>query len=207
VPGNGTNPVHPGTVELLVVPAVVDRLLNNDLAALELETILRQKIVAHLDRYRLLTTNLIVREPYYRGVRVSAQIAIPPYSVPDVVKARVLERLQCFICPLSMGIMDEELAQIIQASWDGWPFGRNLYLAEIYSLIQQTPGVKHVLDVRLYERPVIPNQEIESTSSALPQDGKTRPEQTLKLVEGKLIKIPPDTLLCSLNHEVEIVEL
>ncbi len=205
-PSNGAKALNPGTIELLVVPAVMDRLRNGDLSALELEPALREQVIKHLDRYRLLTTNLIVREPYYRGVKVSAQIVVSGYSSPETVKARVLERLRCFICPLALGVMDEELAQFIESSWEGWPFGRNLYLAEIYSLIQQVPGVKHVLEVHLSQRPVSPSQEVKS--SALPQDLEIRAEeQPLTPVEGKLIQVPPDTLLCSLDHEVELVDL
>ncbi len=204
-PSNGAKRM-PGTIELLVVPAVMDRLRDGDLSALELEPALRQQVVTQLDQYRLLTTNLVVREPYYRGVQVSAQIAISAYSSPEGVKARVLERLRCFICPLALGVMDDELAQFIESRWEGWPFGRNLYLAEIYSLIQQTPGVKHVLDVRLYQRPVVPSQEIKSVS--LRQDGEIQAtEQALMPVEDKLIAVPADTLLCSLDHEIEIVDL
>jgi len=32
-------------------------------------------------------------------------------------------------------------------------------------------------------------------------------EQTLNLVTGRVLQIPADTLLCSLDHEVELVEL
>lgn len=206
VPGNGAKALNPGTVELLVVPAVMDRLRSGDLSALELEPALREQVIKHLDQYRLLTTNLIVREPYYRGVKVSAQIVVSGYSSPETVKARVLERLRCFICPLPLGVMDEELSQFIESSWEGWPFGRNLYLAEIYSLIQQVPGVKHVLEVHLSQRPVVPSQEVKS--SALPQDLEIRTEeQPLTPVEGKLIQVPLDTLLCSLDHSVELVDL
>lgn len=205
-PGDGTKGINPGTVELLVVPAVMDRVRNGDLSALELEPALREQVIKHLDQYRLLTTNLIVREPYYKGVKVSAQIVVSGYSSPETVKARVLERLRCFICPLALGVMDEELSQFIESSWEGWPFGRNLYLAEIYSLIQQVPGVKHVLEVHLSQRPVAPGQEVKS--SALPQDLEIRAEeQPLTPVEGKLIQVPPDTLLCSLDHSVELVDL
>lgn len=212
VPGNGVKRSNghaiakPGTIELLVVPAVMDRLLAGDLSKLELDPALLQTVSAHLDQYRLLTTNVVVREPKYIGVQVQAQIVISEYGSPETIKARVLECLRAFISPLSLGTLSNELAQFTGADWEGWPFGRNLYIAELYSLIQQIPGVKHVLEVNLNQRSVVPSQEAEAASPTPETDGKT-PDQALTPVTGKLLQVPDDTLLCSLNHEIEIVDL
>jgi hypothetical protein len=184
----------------------MDRLLAGDLSKLELESALQQTILAHLDQYRLLTTNVVVREPKYVGVQVQAQIVISEYGSPETIKARVLEYLRCFISPLSLGLLNNELAQFIGANWEGWPFGRSLYIAELYSLIQQIPGVKHVLEVSLNQRPVVPSQETE-LASLTPEAESKAPEQALAPVQGKLLQVSSDTLLCSLDHQIEIVDL
>ena len=161
--------LSPGTVELLVVPAAFEALQAGDLSKLYLEEDLKEQIRSHLDGYRLLTTTLHIREPNYFGIKVYAEIVVSEYSLPEVVKARVEEGLKCLITPLplpsSVGIAAEPggdgqaLDQLFGPDWEGWPFGRDLYVSEIYSLIQKVPGVKHVLEVGLSYRPVIPAKE------------------------------------------------
>ncbi|MEW5960090.1 MAG: putative baseplate assembly protein, partial [Chloroflexota bacterium] len=197
-PGNQTQPARPGAVELLVVPAAAGDLRQGRLSGLELEPDLRKRVLAHLDQYRLLTTNLIVREPHYIGVKVQAQIVVSEYSQPEVVRERAWQRLQGFISPLALGLNDEELAQFIGSSWEGWPFGRSLYLAELYSLLQQTPGVKHVLEVQLSQRRIVPNQEAGPGPAS---------EQALTPLKDRALPLAADQLLCSLDHEIEIVEV
>ena len=108
--------------------------------------------------------------------------------------------LRSFICPLSLA-GDQEQSEPMGDGWEGWPFGRNLYVAEIASMIQRVPGVKHVLDVELSTRLVAPGDELP------PTEGNGLPAEVLQPVEQKVVKIAPDTLLCSLDHEVELVVL
>ncbi|NLE99983.1 MAG: hypothetical protein GX601_03310, partial [Anaerolineales bacterium] len=108
--------------------------------------------------------------------------------------------LRSFLCPLSLA-SDPEQQQPMGDGWEGWPFGRNLYVAEIASMIQRVPGVKHVLDVELSTRPVVPSEE------RSPAEENSVPEEVLQPVEQKVVKIAPDTLLCSLQHEVVLVAL
>jgi hypothetical protein len=155
---------------------------------------------------------LNVREPDYLGVSVRAEIVPAEYSQPEVVQARVVEALRAFISPLVIGDDGQDEDELLGPGWEGWPFGRDLYAAEIYALIQRVPGVKHVLDVQLDQRPLILHQELspaakegESASSdagASEDTGEAPP-----LVQRRMIRVPPDTLLCSLEHQVSIVEL
>jgi hypothetical protein len=72
-------------------------------------------------------------------------------------------------------------------------------------LLQQVPGVKHVLDVRLSYRPVVPGGE------RPPQEEQEEEERTrqvrLTAVKDRRLQVPADTLLCSLDHEIQVVEL
>jgi hypothetical protein len=54
------------------------------------------------------------------------------------VAARVTETLNTFLNPLSGG-----------PSSLGWPFGRSIYRSEIMQLIQDIPGVDHVLTLSM----------------------------------------------------------
>ncbi len=76
-----------------------------------------------------------------------------------------------------------------------------MYLSELFSFVQKVPGVKHVRDVRLETRPVVPNKEA-NLASDTPE--AARP---VTLVTGRRIEIPGDTLVCSLAHDVQMVEI
>lgn len=184
----------PGVLELLIVPAAFDSLRAGDRTKLALDADLARRVQRHLDQFRLLTTTLRIREAEYVGVQVEAEIAVDEYARPELVRERVIERLRNFLTPLALTAGDAGP----DADWEGWPFGRALFVSELYTLIQQVPGVKHVLDVRLAQRPVVPAGE----SAA---DGEAKP--ALTPVSGRRLEIAPQALLCSLEHTVTIVEL
>ncbi|GIK37856.1 MAG: putative baseplate assembly protein [Chloroflexota bacterium] len=203
-PKASSGSLPPGMVELLIVPAASDALRAGDLSKLYLEPGLRDEIEAHLDQYRLLTTTLRIREPNYVGVKVYAEIVPSEYSRPEIVRARVAESLRHFISPLALEGEGYSQNGLLGPDWEGWPFGRDLYVAEIFSLIQQIPGVKHVIDVQLHQRPVTPSAE---TSLQAEDDGAEAKTKPLTQVSQRMVRVPADTLLCSLEHEIQLVEL
>lgn len=208
-PGAGGSALPPGMVELLVVPSAFDALRMGDLSGLTLELPIQEQVIAYLDRFRLLTTTLRVREPNYLGVRVTAQVVGGQYTPSEVVRSRVENSLRQLICPLAIGNPDQgdgDRSDILGPDWQGWPFGRDLYVSEIFSLLQQVPGVKHVLDVRLSYRQVIPSRERAAVAAGDGDERETlRPPLTT--VTQRMLRVPPDTLLCSLDHEVQVVEI
>jgi predicted phage baseplate assembly protein len=219
-PGKDGGGLPPGMVELLVVPSAFDAVRAGDLSKLALDLPLQERILAHLDRYRLLTTTLRVREACYLGVKAAVQIVASDYTPREVVRARVLDALRDLISPLAIGHAAERAdardgaghEALLGADWEGWPFGRDLYVSEIFSLIQQVPGVKHVLDVRLSYRPVTPSRERAPAVGTGPGEAaggeEGEPAGTmLTPVTQRMLQVPPDTLLCSLDHDVQVVEL
>lgn len=185
-----------GTVTILVVPAVADALAVGDLSALRLDDSLLSDIRSHLDQYRLLTASLHVREPLYTGVKVNAKIVPQDYVQPAEVKRLVNEALKSYLTPIPLDGTKQPL--ILNQKWDGWPFGRDLFAAEIISLIQQIPQVKYVIDVEITSRRVIPVEE------KLGLESEREPE----LVKvDKVLVIPEDGLVCSLEHEIETVNI
>ena len=135
------------------------------------------------------------------------EIVVSDYSQPINVINRVDESLKNFLSPLVFSA-EATRSDAMTEDWDGWPFGRPLFLSEIYSLVQKVPGVKHVLDVQLAWRPVIPAKE--NQQPAAPEGAAADyvpPEKQLKIVEQKKIDIPADALICSLEHDIKIAEL
>jgi hypothetical protein len=116
----------------------------------------------------------------------------------------VIERLRSFISPLAIDSAEERQGDLLGPHWEGWPFGQALYISELYTLIQNVPGVKHVRDVQLSQRPITPAKE------APRQEGGAEPSvppPPLTPVNGRLVEIPADTLFCSLDHEIKLTEL
>jgi hypothetical protein len=184
---------------------------------LALDDRLSKSIETHLEPYRLLTTTVRVREPRYMGIRVYAEIVVSEYSDPEVVRAAVANKLREFIAPLDLTPPDQPKDDLLGPHWEGWPFGRSLFISEIFSLVQRVQGVKHVLDVRLSQRTVQPRAERlprgDALALAIPEataDAATeieRLEAPLVTVDSRRLDIPADTLLVSLEHEVRLVEL
>ena len=185
-----------GTVTILVVPAVADALLANGLASLHLDDEFQGMIRTYLDQYRLLTASLHIREPKYLGVQVKARIVPEDFHQPAQVQLKVIEALNRYLTPI---VMDEKPPAFqTNEKWEGWPFGRDLFLAEVISLIQQVPQVKYVLDVSVSSRPVVPVEERRSFED--------RPAPVLTPVD-KVLLVPEDGLICSLDHEIEIISV
>ncbi len=207
-PGKDTL-LPPGTLELLIVPAAFDGLKLGDLTKLYLDPELAKTIDKHLDQFRLLTTNLRIREPRYVGVKVLVEIVVSEYSQPGAVQARVIDSLKDFISPLAAEATNSVASDIMDSDWEGWPFGRALFVSEVYSLVQKIAGVKHVLDVQISWRSVVPAKEKVPGAAQDEEDSQpTRPSAApLRMVDQKKLDIPADALLCSLEHEVKITEL
>ena len=198
IPQGSNGRLPPGMIELLVAPAVADSLKAGDLSGLHVDDALAATVEAHLDKYRLLTTTLQVRAPNYLGIKVCAEIVPSEYSQPDEVKTRVVEALRNFISPLALVDDREWQDELIDSEWEGWPFGRNLYVAEIFSLIQRVTGVKHVLDVQLSRRSVDPIKEGPDREGA---------DEALIPVKQRVVLVRADTLLCSLDHDIILADL
>ena len=89
-----------------------------------------------------------------------------------------------------------------------------MFISELYALIQRAPGVKHVLEVRLSTRPILPGDEAPHSGEqmALVPTGANAPvvdaaDVLLTTVKDRRLEIAADTVLCSLDHDVQVVTL
>ncbi|HEX2981254.1 MAG TPA: putative baseplate assembly protein [Anaerolineaceae bacterium] len=192
--------VKPGTVELLVVPSVADAIVVGDLSRLGLSPQFVEEARAYLDQYRLLTTSVHIREPHYTGVQVCADIAIDDFSLPEVVQGKVVRSLQQFLSPLPLLEPDSALWELFENGREGWEFGRGLFVAEISSLIQRVPGVRYVLNVQVFTRPVDPERERLRIA-------EIDAEEPLTQITEPMLWLPEDGLTCPLIHQINIVDL
>lgn len=183
-----------GIVSVLVVPSVSEALHAGSLASLRLTDELRAEIRKYLDQYRLLTTALSIGEPRYTGVQVNAKIVAQDFIKPDDVTQQVKAELERYLTPLPMD--EKEPLLQLGGKWEGWQFGRDLFTAEVISLIQQVPTVRYVMDVEVFARPVVPVEE-----QSIFDDVSPAP---LTKIE-KVLPISDDGLVCSLIHQIQVI--
>ncbi len=159
-PGNAS---EAGTVRLIIVPqANTDAIARGEGIPPELFALtpqLQLRVLSYLDERRLLGVQVRCLEPYYVGVSVQTEVALEPeynnYRAQEEILFKLRVALYRFLNPLTGG-----------PEGKGWPFGRPLYPSDIVTLFQQTPGVRYLGVVQLFE---IRKQE-ENWVRTLPMD-------------------------------------
>jgi len=131
--------VIPGQVYVLVIPRLPypERFLEPK----QLE--LKDEDIALLDQYleerRLLTTRLEIRPPAYYWISAKVKLRATPGVDQASVEAEALARLYRFINPLTGGL-----------DGNGWPFGRDLFVSDIYQCLQGMPDVQFIRGVEMF---------------------------------------------------------
>jgi predicted phage baseplate assembly protein len=131
--------VAPGQIYVLVIPKVMNPSHHIRAEELELDDKQMATLSEYLDERRLLTTRLDIRAPAYRWVSVTVELRESPGYSREEVEAEVLSRLYRYLNPLVGGPDDE-----------GWPFGRDLFVSDVYQSLQGTPNVQFIRSVTMY---------------------------------------------------------
>ncbi len=206
----------PGVVDLLVVPAGFSSIPVSEINRLAVSPELKTEIYNHLGQVRLLTTILRIREPAYIGVQVRAEVAVDKPSQEKAVRERVNRVLKQYLSPFPLEeaalktLVREDLKSAseedtqdewLRPEWMGWPFGRPLFVSELYAFIQKIRGVRHVLNVQLKccdaVQPKLKGAEEESEEEA-------PPPTPAPVFEGK-IEVPAGATLCSFEHDIQVI--
>lgn len=85
---------------------------------------------------RILTTRLHVVAPTPVAVMVDASVYLDDDVAPATARARILAALSGWFAPYSGGV-----------DGDGWPFGGEVFLSDLYALLDGVPGVDFVAAV------------------------------------------------------------
>jgi predicted phage baseplate assembly protein len=128
-----------GENKVLVIPSVPVLKGYISPESLELSTDTRDIIEAYLDERRLLSTRLEVTTPVYQWVETEVTISTTRHYDFEKVRQAVEARLFEFLNPL-IGGMDGK----------GWPFGRDLLVADVMAALSAVEGVNFVRQVRLF---------------------------------------------------------
>ena len=115
---------RPGHVSVIILPTA---------AALPQLAELTAAVEAYLEPRALLTTHAHAVGPFHVDVSLSATVVPVADQTEAQVKQRVVERLSLFLDP-HVGGDDGR----------GWPFGRNVFVSELYALLDRLPEVDYV---------------------------------------------------------------
>jgi hypothetical protein len=121
----------PGVVTLIVLPELPERRPFPSAG-------LKRLVKAYLERRRVIGTRLEVVGPSYHPVTIRSRVAPERGVDASALRARIVEALHRFFDPLRGG-----------PEKTGWPFGRDVYRAEVLGVIDAVPGVDHVLSLDL----------------------------------------------------------
>lgn len=121
----------PGAVTVIVVP-------DGDRPDPTPNSTTLATVCAHIDKYRLLTTEVHVRAPTYRLIRVGVDVLAARNADFAEVRRTLEARLAAWLHPLTGG-----------ADGLGWPFGGTVFFSDIYRLVLDTPGVLRIADGQL----------------------------------------------------------
>jgi hypothetical protein len=122
----------------------------------------REALKKYLDTRRLLTTRHHVVGPDYVPVTLAgAQLALHGDVLAKDVLSNAVQAVRTFFHPLKGG-----------PDGKGWPFGRDVYVSEVYELLDKVKGVNYVENVAL----VAPSRPDGSTRE---QHGGTREQLVL----------------------------
>jgi hypothetical protein len=129
----------------------------------------RETVRRHLDKYRLLSTEVDIIPPEYIQVSVNAVIIVEPHFKEE--KMTILRELNRLLQPFDNS-----------DGGTGWAFGRTVYKGDIYGVINRIQGVSYIQDVWI---------------SAEGRGFRKEP--------GGDIVLPPNGLVCSGEHDIELI--
>lgn len=95
----------------------------------------KNAVCRHLDKHRLLGTEIHVIPPDYVKVSVSATVVpMDTFRDDSLIRDNVIKKLNGFLHPIKGG-----------EDGKGWPIGRDVYVSDLYDQIEQVEGVNCVV--------------------------------------------------------------
>jgi hypothetical protein len=96
-------------------------------------------VLGHLDKYRLVTTEIHVTGPDYIEVTVHSDIVRIGNQGVQGIQEKITDELNKYLSPVGDG-----------AESNGWPFGRTVNKGDIYSVIKAVEGVDFIKELWLH---------------------------------------------------------
>jgi hypothetical protein len=121
----------PDTVTVIAVPYMREGSITPVSGEGFLKTVLQ-----HLNKHRLITTNILVINPIYEKITISCNIYLKKGKSQKRATIDIINKLNQFLSPINGG-----------PDGTGWPFGRAVYPSEIYQIIDTVEGVDYTTNL------------------------------------------------------------
>ncbi|HWQ15204.1 MAG TPA: putative baseplate assembly protein [Roseiflexaceae bacterium] len=194
-PGGAPPSTPPGALRVLIVPRLDRRpdelVTRQELTDEALRPLLR-RVQERLDQRRLLTAVVQVEWPRYVEVQVTARLRTQPQAVETSVAEAAARKLLRFLNPLHGG-----------PQGDGWPFGRALYLSDIYNQLQGLPGLDQIEEVIIQaDTYASPPPEGSGARGAAAPPLRSLTISSADPARGTQVPLEPDELIVSRAHVI-----
>ncbi len=148
-------PNEPGAAPGVVTVMAIPRLDPAQPDAPRADRLFLNALCQHLDPRRLVTTELVVRGPVYKGLWISVGVEIAAgFAIAEVVEA-VKARLRAWLAPVGPnGAQPRETALFNARAVDpsrGWPLRTSVASRVMLAEVARVPGVMSVAEVLLAE--------------------------------------------------------
>ncbi len=132
-----------------------------------------------LEPARLLTTRVHAVRPRFLTLSVVVTL-VPRYGAdPRALRDEVVRHIEVFFDPLDGGLDGK-----------GWPFGRSVYVSELYQLLDQVPRVDYVIRSKHPKT----GEEMDEVIVAPSEEARLRRNKQHEL---EAIELRPDELVCA----------
>ena len=127
---------RPGVLSLIIAPVAG---ASSQLAARPMPSMeLIRRVRDYLDDHRLTEADMVIVGPEHVAIKVEAEVAVSDVDTASEVELAVSLAISRFLHP-AIGSFDG----------GGWNFGQEPNKSDIYSLIEDVPGVDHVRELKL----------------------------------------------------------
>jgi len=123
----------PGAVTVVIVPDADPQ----DLAPKPSADLI-DRVCQYLDKRRPITTELYVKGPEYKQIKVEARVEANAYAAFDTVARDVVRTINEYLDPLGRKTKTTSAAD---STSDGWKFGLELFPTSLFSVIAQVKDV------------------------------------------------------------------
>ncbi|MBN2440647.1 MAG: putative baseplate assembly protein [Spirochaetales bacterium] len=97
-------------------------------------------VCSHLNKHRLLTSEVYVLPPLYTEIKIKAEIIAGDDANAAALSLKLSENLARFFHPFTGG-----------RDLKGWPFGGDIYYSDMYKIVLDTPGVERIEKILIYK--------------------------------------------------------
>jgi cobalamin biosynthesis Mg chelatase CobN len=126
----------PGHVSVVIVPS--EGAIEPNEIGLQPTEKQRELLWKYLNDRRILTTRHHVVGPTYVPISADIQVVRRHDALDEELRDRIVQAIEDFLSPLPNN-----------SNPQGWPFGRNVYVSELYELLEQVEGIDYIPNIQL----------------------------------------------------------